>query len=220
MAVNRPWFEFCAFLYTSTHCKLDHSCLERNWEGPWNSWLWEHLQNYVQASFRRDLYACCSEGLLGQWSVLKWYNIWVPLSDCHLSDTIRYFSDSNSENWLISHIVWGAIFVFRGTQICWGKAEYAVGERINSGIWRSVSKLKENIEALWSITLSNDLAKSWQCSDVIFRREIQEFSSSFSRSFTMWIVPAEDFGKLNLMYLVLSTIIICRNALVLEVIPR
>ena len=159
MAVNRPWFEFfCAFLYTSTHCKLDHSCLERNWEGPWNSWLWEHLQNYVQASFRRDLYACCSEGLLGQWSVLKWYNIWVPLSDCHLSDTIRYFSDSNSENWLISHIVWGAIFVFRGTQICWGKAEYAVGERINSGIWRSVSKLKENIEALWSITLLDDLS--------------------------------------------------------------
>lgn len=84
------------------------------------------------------------------------------LSDCHLSDTIRYFSDSNSENWLISHIVWGAIFFFRATQICWGKAEYAVGKRYNSGIWRSVSKLKENIEALRSITLLDDLAKSWQ----------------------------------------------------------
>lgn len=162
MAVNRPWFEFCAFLHTSTHCKLDHSCLERNWLGPWNSWLGEHLQKYVQASFRHNLYACCSERLLGQWSVLKWYNIWVPLSDCHLSDTIRYFSDSNSENWLISHIVWGDIFFFRATQICWGKAEYAVGKRYNSGIWRSVSKLKENIEALRSITLLDDLAKSWQ----------------------------------------------------------
>ena len=139
---------------------------------------------------------------------------------CHLSDTIRYFSDSNSENWLVSHIIWGAIFFFRTTQICWGKAEYAVGERNNSGIWRSVLKLKENIEAVRSITLLDDLAKSWQCSYVIFLREIQEFSSSFSRSLTVWIVPAEEFWKLNLMYSVLSTITNCRNALVLEVIPR
>ena len=85
---------------------------------------------------------------LSEWLSFEWY--------------YKIFSDSNSENWLISHIVWGAIFFFRATQICWGKAEYAVGKRYNSGIWRSVSKLKDNIEALRSITLLDDLAKSWQ----------------------------------------------------------
>lgn len=40
---------------------------------------------------------------------------------CHLSDTVRYFSDSNSENWLVSHIVWGAIFFS-------GRRKYAEGK--------------------------------------------------------------------------------------------